>query len=170
MLSSGRMTLMRVFWRPTATLFCLILLGCQDLGHKSAPAMTPGRMAYINEFKRIDTANKGSITIDQASQYYAALFKRLDVRRDGLLDAKELEAALPMINASSSDELVLKLDRNGDNKVSLAEFLVAANWLFQLSSTGDTLSLEDVQRNAPATVLPSVKKETGGPGSEKSKF
>ena len=42
---------------------------------------------------------------------------------------------MPLMNAQSAKELLRKLDRNGDNKVSPSEFLVVVNWLFQLASS-----------------------------------
>jgi hypothetical protein len=54
----------------------------------------------------------------------------------------------------------LKLDRDSDNRVSRAEFLVLANWLFQLASSPNELALADVERNMPASVPASTKKDS----------
>ena len=169
---AGPMRILRTMRVAIPALSLAALAGCQGgLGKPSAPpAPSPGHVVYIEEFKRIDTANKGTISLDEARAYYAQLFARLDVRHDGRLDAKELDAAVPMIAATSGDELVSRLDRNGDGKISQDEFLVAANWLFQLARNGDNLSLKEVETNGVATVAPSVKKETGAAGSEHSKF
>ena len=49
---------------------CLLLVSCQaGLGGPS-PQPAPGRQPFIAEFKRIDTAGKGRITMDQAVEYY----------------------------------------------------------------------------------------------------
>ena len=45
---------------------CLLLVSCQaGLGGPS-PQPAPGRQPFIAEFKRIDAAGKGRITMDQA--------------------------------------------------------------------------------------------------------
>ena len=50
-------------------------------------------------------------------------------------------------------------DRNGDGKVSPAEFLIIVNWLFQLASSQTELALGDVEHNAPAVVHVPVQKD-----------
>lgn len=64
---------------------------------------------------------------------------------------------IPVMNARSGKELLFKLDRNSDNKLSRSEFLVIVNWLFQLAGSQDELALGDVERNLPATVPVAAK-------------
>ena len=125
---------------------CLLLVSCQaGLGGPSAqPA--PGRQPFIAEFKRIDTAGKGRITMDQAVEYYRNRFRELDRNGDRFLDVSELDAAVPTMDAITAKELVLKLDRNSDGKLSVDEFIVIANWLFQLAKSPTQLTLSDVER------------------------
>ncbi len=144
-----------------ALLLGLAMAGCQAGAGRDVPEPPSAtRLEYIREFKKIDTANKGLITMDEAIAYYNARFTELDKNRDGRLDVKELEPLLPIMNTQSARELLLKLDRDGDNRLSRSEFLVLANWLFQLSSSPYELVLGDVERNMPATVPASTKKDT----------
>jgi Ca2+-binding EF-hand superfamily protein len=149
--------LMRV---AAVTAIIAILTACQaDLGGKASEAISPTRLEYVNEFRKIDTAGKGRITIEQATAYYSNRFTELDRNGDGFLDAQELEPLIPVMNARSGRELLFKLDRNSDNKLSRSEFLVIVNWLFQLASSGNELALGDVEKNLPATVPVAAKPE-----------
>ena len=123
----------------------LLLEGCQA-GLGGAPAQpTTGRLPFIAEFKRIDSANIERITMEQAVAYYHKRFMELDKNGDGFLDMSELEASLPLMDAASGKELVTRLDRNSDGKLSEPEYMVIANWLFQLSSNPTEMKLKDVQ-------------------------
>jgi len=105
----------------------------------------------VSQFKNIDKANKGQISLDQATAYYTTLFTELDKNRDGFLDVRELEPVVPVMGAKTAEDLVVKLDRNSDNKLSRPEFVVIANWLFQLTRSGNDLTLQEVQRNLPVS-------------------
>jgi hypothetical protein len=125
---------------------CLVLVSCQaGLGGPS-PEPSAGRQPFIAEFKRVDAAGKGRITMDQAVEYYRNRFRELDRNGDRFLDVTELEAAMPMMDAVSAKELVQKLDRNSDGKLSEDEFIVIANWLFQLAKSPTQLTLSDVEK------------------------
>lgn len=123
---------------------CLLMASCQaGLIGSAQPA--PGRVPYIAEFKKIDASSSGRITMEQALEYYRRKFAELDRNGDGFLDANELEAALPLMNAKSGKELLISLDRNSDGKLSVSEFTVIANWLFQLAKSATQLTLSDVE-------------------------
>jgi hypothetical protein len=128
----------------------IAVAGCQSgLSLGGAPAEpAPGRLPFIAEFKKIDTAGKGRITLDQATSYYSALFVQLDKNGDGLLDANELEAMLPAMDAKSGKELLQRLDRNSDGRLSQSEFQIIVNWLFQLASSPNELALGDVEKRS----------------------
>src|SRR5437879_4199118 len=103
---------------------CLVIASCQAGLGGHAPEPAAGRQPFIAEFKRVDTAGKGSITMDQAVDYYRNRFRELDRNGDRFLDVSELDAAVPIMDATSGKELVLKLDRNSDGKLSEEEFVV----------------------------------------------
>ena len=83
--------------------------------------------------------------MDQAVDYYRNRFRELDQNGDKFLEASELDAAIPIMDATSGKELVLKLDRNSDGKLSEDEFGVIANWLFQLAKSPAQLRFSDVE-------------------------
>ena len=124
----------------------LLLVACQaGLGGATAQPAPP-KNAFFSEFKKIDTAGKGRVTMEQAYAYYRGRFIELDKNGDGFLDASELEAMLPAMDATSGKELVAKLDRNSDGKISQEEFGVIANWLFQLARSQNEITLADVEK------------------------
>ena len=95
-------------------ILCLAAAGCQSsVGPTAAERISPVRLEYIEEFKRIDRAGKGRITLEEATAYYSVRFTELDKNRDGFLDVAELENILPAMGAKSGKELPPKLDRNG---------------------------------------------------------
>jgi hypothetical protein len=124
---------------------CLLTASCQAGLIGSAPP-APGRLPYITEFKKIDASGSGRISMEQAVEYYRRKFAELDRNGDGFLDANELDAALPLMNAKSGKEVLVSLDRNSDGKLSVSEFTVIANWLFQLARSPTQLTLSDVEK------------------------
>ena len=81
---------------------CLVLVSCQaGLGGHS-PEPSAGRQPFIAEFRRVDAAGKGRITMDQAVDYYRNKFRELDRNGDRFLDATELETAMPIMDATSA--------------------------------------------------------------------
>jgi EF-hand domain pair len=127
---------------------CLAGSACQSSLGAGPKTTAPARVPFVAEFKKIDTAGKGRISVEQATAYYAGLFSQLDKNGDGFLDAKELDAMVPAMDAKSGKELVEKLDRNSDGKLSQPEFLIIVNWLFQLASSPNELALGDVDKSS----------------------
>lgn len=153
---------MRAHRRPAAALALLCLLtACQTAPPAPVGPPSPERMEFITQFKAIDTANKGTITLDQAKAHYTDVFRKLDSNRDGFLSVAEITPLMPIMAARSAAELVARLDRNGDNKLTLPEFLVINTWLFRLSKDPNSLSLGDVE---------SGYAEPTGPRKEPSLF
>jgi EF-hand domain pair len=137
---------------------CLIMPGCQsDSGAQAHLEPSQERLEYITQISKIDTAGKGVITFDQATAYYGKLFAELDKNGDGFLDSSELQPLIPIMQARSGLELLSKLDRNADGKVSRSEFLVVANWLFQIARSNNQLTLEDAKTGAAPPVAGRVK-------------
>jgi hypothetical protein len=141
-----------------AIALCLVFAGCQS-GQGPAVAEPPSadRLEFISQFKKIDATGKGVITVAEAIAHYNTVFTELDKNRDGLLDLNELQPLLPVMGAKSSAELMAKLDRNGDNKLTRKEFLVITTWLFQLADGSTIMSLQQAEKGVPPSV--SVKKE-----------
>jgi Secreted protein acidic and rich in cysteine Ca binding region len=149
------------FQAATTMALILAVAGCQaGVPEKAVQSPSPTRLEYITEFKKIDTASKGRITMEEAMAYYSARFTELDKNGDGFLDAHELDALVPIMNANSGQRLLLKLDRNSDNRLSRSEFLVISNWLFQLASSPNELALEDVEKNMPSGAVYKPKDYT----------
>jgi Ca2+-binding EF-hand superfamily protein len=132
---------------------CLIIAACQS-GQSTTVAEppSPDRLEFISQFRKIDTAGKGLITIEQATEHYGVVFSELDKNRDGFLDVNELQPLLPVMGAKSAAELMAKLDRNGDNKLTRKEFLVITTWLFQLASNSSTMSLQEAETGLPPSM------------------
>jgi hypothetical protein len=160
------MQIRKIAWRGIAAaagLLPLVLAGCQSellTGSAAPTGPSPDTLEYVAQFKRVDSAGKGSITIDQATAYYTKLFAELDTNHDGFLDAKELQPLIPLMRAKSGSELLSMLDRNGDNKLSQKEFVVLVNWLFQRAKRADEMTLADAQTGAARAIEKPEKQET----------
>ena len=145
----------------------LLGAGCSNPAVEATNALNnPYTQENIKQFNEIDTKRTGVITLDQAVEFYTAKFAELDVNHDKFLTALEISPLLPIMQATSPEDLVRRLDNNGDGKVSEKEFLILVNVLFQRSTSADgTLTLKDAQkaaqRAAPAQTAPA---ETNVPG------
>jgi hypothetical protein len=121
----------------------------------------------MSEFQKIDQAKLGRISFDQAVVYYRGKFKELDRDANGFLEGIELEFAMPDLNSSSPKELLAKFDRNGDGRLSVDEYLIFANGMFQLASRRDELTADDVENNTPGSSAPAgPKRDFGRPGGK----
>lgn len=138
-----------------AAVMAALLAGCGNLapGEASRP-LDPEAASYIAEFRKIDTAGKGVITLDQATAYYTAKFQQLDGARKGFLVAADIAPMLPLMGAATAEDLLSRLDNNADGKVTLQEFLIIPNWLFQKArSKPDALTLDEVAAGAHGAPL-----------------
>ena len=73
----------------------------------------------------------------------------------GVLPAEcraELQPLLPIMGAKTAAELMAKLDRNGDNKLTRQEFLVITSWLFQLASGRTEMTLQEAEKGVPPSM------------------
>jgi len=155
--------------------FALAQIACQSDflgGSTSSTSSSSDTQEYTTQFRKVDAAGKGSITLDQANSYYAQLFTQLDTNRDGFLDANELQPLVPLMRARTGGELLQMLDRNGDGKLSQKEFLVITNWLFQRAKSANVMTLADAQSGSARALDHDTKKADaddkgkgkGGPG------
>jgi hypothetical protein len=118
----------------------------------AAEPPSPDRIEFVSQFRKIDAASKGFITVDEAKAHYSKVFAELDKNRDGFLNANEIRALLPVMGARTSEELIAKLDRNGDNKLTLKEFLVITTWLFRLADGSSTMTLQQAENGVPPSM------------------
>lgn len=135
---------------PAAVLLAvaLLLAACSHetgLGGISSGPQKASSTVYLQEFRKIDTAHAGRITLDQATAYYSKLFNDLDTQHRGFLTKDDLRPIVPIMDAKSPEILMGNLDNHGDGKLTQDEFLIIANWLFQRAKNDPTvLTLEDV--------------------------
>jgi hypothetical protein len=134
----------KVWWAVTIAMTALLGAACVQSAAELA-AVSPSE--YVRQFSDIDTGRAGAITLDQAVAHYTRRFAELDTERKGWLGATELAALVPVMKAQTGTDLLAQLDNNGDGRVTLQEFLILANWLFERARRGDgMLALADVQR------------------------
>jgi hypothetical protein len=132
---------------------CLAIVACQSgQGIKIDEPPSAERLEFVSQFKKIDAAGKGLITIEQAAAHYNIVFTGLDKNGDGFRDVAELQPLLPIMGAKTAAELMPKLDRNGDNKLTRKEFLVINSWLFQLASGRTEMTLQDAEKGVPPSM------------------
>jgi hypothetical protein len=132
---------------------CLAIVACQSgQGTKIDEPPSADRLEFVSQFKKIDAAGKGLITIEQAAAHYNIVFTGLDKNGDGFLDVAELQPLLPIMGAKTAAELMAKLDRNGDNKLTRKEFLVITSWLFQLASGRTEMTLQEAEKGVPSSM------------------
>ena len=144
---------------------CLAVTGCGGLGQPKQ-AINTRTQEYVAQFKAIDSAQSGRITLDQANAYYRQRFADLDANKDGFLDQAEFAGLRPDLSPQTAGDLFNALDNNGDHKLSQAELLILVNSLFSRSSQSDgTLTLEDVVHppSAPQGPPPGAAPAGGSP-------
>jgi hypothetical protein len=124
-------------------------------------------LEYVRQFREVDSSGRGVITLGEAIAHYRYKFAELDTKRLGKLDAVALVPLLPIMQETTGEGLLRRLDSNGDGTVSLDEFLLVADWLFaRARGPNNTMSLEDAKRApvqpSPFGTLPSGKDSRKG--------
>lgn len=138
-----------------------LMQGCSSAFTTGSAPESPVTEEYVRQFKAVDTAGKGVITLDQALAHYAQKFAELDRNKDGFLDDVEIAPMLPLMQATTGKDLVRALDNTGDGKVSPREFDIVANWLFARARGADgSMSFADTGR---AQDRPRSNSEPKGP-------
>ena len=139
----------------------LALAACASHEHKPSAL----GISYVSEYKKVDAKGKGQVTFAEASDYYSRKFQELDTAKRGYLLAPDLASMLPLMGADSPDALLARLDNNGDGKVTLNEFMVLPNWLFQNAHKNPgVLTLDDVTAAAAETNGGPLTASTAGRG------
>lgn len=135
------------------------------IGFGSATA--PATLEYVRQFKEIDASGRGTLVLEQAVAHYTRKFTELDLDRNGSLSAAELAPMVPLMRAATGEDLLQRLDNNGDGRVSPQEFLILANWLFErVRQANGVLTMTDVQRapeRDPWLQDPEYQPEERGP-------
>jgi hypothetical protein len=149
--------------RPLLVLMALLLLaGCngRPLLYQLAPSETD--LEALAAFQMIDAAGTGSLTRQQADDYFRRRFQDLDANRDGFLSPEEARGILPVLGMATGSNMVFRLDLNGDGRLSQDEFLRIADYLFLRDENRDgVLTLVEVKTPPVASYVPVGKKTPG---------
>ena len=148
----------------TSCLICLTVMGCQsDIGGGSTASVGADRAEYIGQFKKMmQPARATSRSIRRAPIMPAC--SASSIRTATTCSIRMNCKCCCRSWARNSDELLSKLDRNWDGKVTATEFQVVVNWLFQPSRGGNELTLADVQAGTRI-----VQEASSSPSSSSSK-
>jgi EF hand len=91
-------------------------------------------------FARLDANGDGQVTRDEAVAMKEKSFARADKNGDGRLDTEELDRAqarLAKVSEFAMTERVMRLDSDGDNALSLAEYTAATPFFTLIDADGN---------------------------------
>jgi hypothetical protein len=79
---------------------------------------------------RADANQDRVVTLEEARASRAARFAELDTNKDAFLSADEAAAGMPPGAPAGAGAMVMRLDANGDGKVSKDEYAAGVSFMF----------------------------------------
>lgn len=101
----------------------------------------------VEEMHKIDADNDGTVSRDEWIAYQEKVFKALDKDKTGFIDEKEFMTPSADLAAFATGgyarglqtkEMMHKMDKSGDGKVSHDEFIAYQTAVFDMMDTGKT--------------------------------
>jgi Ca2+-binding EF-hand superfamily protein len=111
------------------------------------------KMNVDKRFAELDKDGDGKVTKTEAEAGHKARFEQIDGNKDGVVDAAEIAAhqAANKAGAGRKSPRMLRMDADGDGKVTVAEFGAQhAGWFERMDGNGDgVVSLEEMRAHRP---------------------
>ncbi len=129
--------------------------GMRGFGHGGPGKGGPGgpKMNVDKRFAELDKDSDGKVTKAEAEAGHKAKFEQIDANKDGVVDAAEIAAhqAANKAGAGRKSPRVLRMDADGDGKVTVAEFGAGhAGWFERMDGNGDgAVTLEEMRAHRP---------------------
>jgi hypothetical protein len=129
-----------------AAVICASLASAEDMASFATGGYARG-LRTMDEMHMIDTDKDGTVSRKEWIAYQEKVFAALDKDKTGLVDEKEfLTPSKEMTSfatggyarALQTKEMMHKIDKNGDGKVSRDEFIAYQNEVFDMMDTGKT--------------------------------
>ena len=129
-----------------AAVICAPLASAEDMASFATGGYARG-LRTMDEMHMIDTDKDGTVSRKEWIAYQEKVFAALDKDKTGLVDEKEfLTPSREMATfatggyerALQTREMMHKIDKNGDGKVSRDEFIAYQNEVFDMMDTGKT--------------------------------
>ena len=129
-----------------AAVICAPLASAEDMASFATGGYARG-LRTMDEMHMIDTDKDGTVSRKEWIAYQEKVFAALDKDKTGLVDEKEfLTPSKEMASfatggyarALQTKEMMHKIDKNGDGKVSHDEFIAYQNEVFDMMDTGKT--------------------------------
>ncbi len=131
-------------------------------GAPAAGANNLGMFAVdpMGRFKALDKNGDGKVSRDEFTGR-PAMFERVDANKDGFLEAAEVKALVasaskppsPAAVPSQPGARIMAMDKNGDGKVSRAEYTGAAALFDRLDANGDSFLDKEEAAEGPKVML-----------------
>ncbi len=127
-----------------AAVLCAPLACAEDMASFATGGYARG-LRTMDEMHMIDTDKDGTVSKKEWIAYQEKVFAVLDKDKEGLVDEKEfLTPSKEMASLATggyarglqTKEMMHKIDKDGDGKVSLDEFIAYQNEVFDMMDTG----------------------------------